>query len=357
MTKGNILVVSRTPWHEAPRIRHQLSRLLRDSGYEIYYLETIFGKKPVSEVVEAGINVNRIVERMHHQIRLLKLLDLYNNLSVKIQIKKINYKMKFVAVINFNYDYHFIREMFNAPFISVINDDFVASAIPLMKQNVQNKLNLICKVSDSVLCVSHSLHRSLKILTDKAELFLPWSLKHYTSPGINKKRDVVLYFGYISRIDTRIIDKLCEKNIKIRFVGPVLGDGLRVKKYYESYNNIEFLSSRNLCEVYLEDVCCSVALYDLTIESNLAITASNRMFQLLSEGIPLVYPKLPNLITAPSTVIAVCSEIDEFPTAINFFMKNFDTIQDDIRFFLEDHTSEKRLVFMNGLINQLSYEH
>jgi hypothetical protein len=357
MSKGNILVVSRTPWHETPRIRHHLSRLLRDSGYEIYYLETILGKKPVSEVVEAGINVNRIKERIHHQLRLLKLLDLFNSLSVKIQIKKINYKIKFVAVVNFNYDYHFIREMFNAPFISIINDDFVASAIPLMKLKVRNKLNLICKESDSVLCVSYSLHRSLKIVSDNAELFLPWSLKHYTSPEINKKRDVVLYFGYISRIDTRIIDKLCEKNIKIRFVGPVLGDGLTVKKYYQSYDNIEFLSSRTLSEVYLEDVCCSVALYDLRLEYNIAITASNRMFQLLSEGIPLVYPKLPNLITAPSTVIAVCSEIDEFPTAINFFMKNFDTIQDDIRLFLEDHTSEKRSVFINRLINQLNYEH
>jgi len=81
------------------------------------------------------------------------------------------------------------------------------------------------------------------------------------------------------------------------------------------------------------------------------------MFQLLSEGIPLVYPKMPNLIAAPSAVIAVCSEIDEFPTAVNLFMKNFDIIQDDIRLFLEDHTSEKRSFFINRLINQLNYEH
>jgi hypothetical protein len=357
MRKGNILVISRTPWHETPRFSHHLSRLLRDSGYEIYYLETILGKKPISEVEEAGINVNRIKERIHHQLRLLKLLDIFNNSSVKNQIKKINYKIEFVAVVNFNYDYHFIREMFNVPFISIINDDFEATAIPLMKLKVRNKLNLICKESDSVLCVSYSLQRSLKNFSDKAELFLPWSLKHYTSPEINKKRDVVLYFGFISRIDTRIIDKLCEKNIKIRFVGPVLGDGIKVKKRYQSYDNIEFLSSRTLSEVYLEDVCCSVALYDLTLESNNAITASNRMFQLLSEGIPLVYPKMPNLIAAPSTVIAVCSEIDEFPTAVNLFMKNFDLIQDDIRLFLEDHTSEKRSFFVNSLINQLNYEH
>jgi hypothetical protein len=38
-------------------------------------------------------------------------------------------------------------------------------------------------------------------------------------------------------------------------------------------------------------------------------------------------------------------------------MKNFDIIQDDIRLFLEDHTSEKRSFFINRLINQLNYEH
>ncbi|MBM3206714.1 MAG: glycosyltransferase family 4 protein [Candidatus Staskawiczbacteria bacterium] len=354
MRKGNILVVSRTPWYEAPRIRHHLSRLLRDSGYEIYYLETVFGKKPISEVVEKGININRIKERIHHQLRLFNLIDILNDTSVKNQIKKIKYEIKFVAVINFNYDYHFIRGMFDAPFISVINDDFVASAIPLMKSKIRYKLTLTCKKSDSVLSVSYYLDRSLKILSDKAQLLLPWSLKSYTRPEINRRRNVVLYFGFISRIDTKILDKLCEKNFRIRFVGPISGNGLRVKKQYQSYDNIEFLSSRPLSEVNLEDVCCSIALYDLTLKENIAITASNRMFQLLSEGIPLVYPNMPYLIEAPSTVITRCSSLDEYPIAINYFKTNFDVIQDDIRLFLQEHTLEKRSIFINNLINQLN---
>jgi hypothetical protein len=78
------------------------------------------------------------------------------------------------------------------------------------------------------------------------------------------------------------------------------------------------------------------------------------MFQLLAEGIPLVYPDMPNLINAPSTVIAKCSKIEEFPDAINFFKTNFDNVQDDIKLFLEEHTVEKRFAFINDLLNRLN---
>ena len=353
MIKGNILIISRTPWYETPRIRHQLSRMLRDCGYEIHYLETIFGNKPISMVLESGIYVYRAKERIHHQLRPLDLLERINTSSLKKQIKKLFIGLEFAAVFNFNYDYYFIGEMFDAPIITIINDDFIASAKPWMRLKVEKKLALTCQKSDSVLSVSYSLDRHLKKLSDKSELFLPWSVKPYSKPEISKKRDIVLYFGYISRVDTRIIDKFCEKRIRIRFVGPALGDGLKVKKKYDSYDNIEFVPSRPLSKVNLEDVCCSIALYDLTDPTTIAITASNRMFQLLAEGIPLVYPNMPNLIHAPSTVIARCSNIEEFPEAINFFKTNFDNVQDNIKSFLEDHTIEKRSIFINDLLNRL----
>jgi hypothetical protein len=352
--RGNILVVSRTPWYETPRIRHQLSRMLRDRGYEIHYLETIFGNKPMSEVREPGIQVYRAIERIHHQLRPLDLLERINTSSMKKQVNFFFSGLEFVAVFNFNYDYGFLKEMFNVPIVTIINDDFIAAAKPWMRLKVEKKLALTCQKSDSVLSVSYSLDRYLKKINNKSELFLPWAAKPYSKPALSKKREVVLYFGFISRVDTRIIDELCKKRIRIRFVGPVLGDGLKVKKKYESYENIEFLSPSPLSTVDLEDVCCSIALYDLTNPITIAITASNRMFQLLAEGIPLIYPNMPNLIHAPSTVISRCSNIEEFSEAVIFFKTNFYLVQENIELFLEDHTLERRVLFISDLLNRLN---
>jgi hypothetical protein len=354
MVKGNVLVISRTPWFETPRIRHQLSRMLRDGGFNIFYLETIFGNKPESEVTEYGIQVFRIYERVHHQLKPFEFLSKLNTRAVKKQIIELFSGFDFVAVFNFNYDYDFIGEIFRAPIITLINDDFIASAKPWMKSTVVNALARTCKKSDSVLSVSYSLDKHLKQLSNRSELFLPWSVKPYRRPAAAVKRDTVLYFGYISRVDTRFIDALCNNGIPIRFVGPVLGDGLKVKKKYELYDNIEFLSSRPLDNVILDDVCCSIALYDLKDPSTVAITASNRMFQLLAEGIPLVYPDMPNLIYAPATVIAKCSKPEEFSEAVRFFRINFDRVQDDIKSFLEEHTVTKRSSFIYDLLNRLN---
>ncbi len=356
MVKGNVLVISRTPWFETPRIRHQLSRMLRDIGFEIYFLETIFGSKPKSVPAEQGIHVFRVYEKVHHQLKPFDFLEIYNNYLLRKQIKKLFTGVEFIAVFNFNYDYDFIRDFFRTPIISVINDDFIVSAKPWMKAKVKDRLSRTCIISDSVLSTSYSLDKYLKLLTDRAELFLPWSAKPYCRPTAVVKRDTALYFGYISRIDTRFIDALSEKGIRIRFVGPVLGDGLIVKKKYEKFKNIEFLSSRPLTDVVLDDVCCSIALYDLKNPITLPITASNRMFQLLAEGIPLVYPNLPNLIHAPSTVVTKCLKPEDFVNAVSFFMENFDKVQDDIELFMKEHTFAKRSIFIENLLNRLYFK-
>jgi hypothetical protein len=354
MVNGNILVISRTPWSETPRIRHQLSIMLRDSGFNVCYLETLFQKTLKSEVTDNGIQVFRVYETIHHQLRPLELLFPCNKNAVKKQLNKLFTDIDFVAVFNFNYDYYFIKEVFNAPVISIFNDDFMSAAKPWMKKTVAKTISRTCQESDSILSVSYSLNKQLKQLSDRAELFLPWAVNPYFKPAASKKRNKVLYFGYISRIDIRFIDALCANGISIRFVGPVMGDGIKVKKKYELYDNVEFLSSRPLDDVILDDVCCSIALYNVIDDpSLLAITASNRMFQLLAKGIPLVYPEMPNLIYAPSTVIKSCSSPGEYVDAVRFFETNFYNVQDDIKSFLLDHTVTRRTTFVNDLLNRL----
>ncbi|SKB93323.1 glycosyltransferase family protein [Daejeonella lutea] len=354
MSEKNVLVVSRTPWYETPRLRHQIARMMRDNGYNVHYLETIFGRKPKSVVSDPGIYVYRVSEAFHHQLKPFVFQDRLAAVILKVQLKKMFAEIKFDIIFNFNYDFDFLGSVFHAPVISVINDDFIASASPWMRHSVKKKLAATCKRSGAVLSVSYSLEKQLKQLSDKSDLFLPWSADSYSKPPEGLNRQVVLYFGFISRIDTKILDVLCERNIKVRFIGPVLGDGVKIKHKYERFDNVEFLAARPLSEVDFDDVCCSVALYDLNDATTLPITASNRLFQLLSKGIPLVYPNMPNLIEAPDTVIRKCSLPESFPDAIDYFKTNFDLVQEDIRSFLLRHTEGQRFSFINSLITRLT---
>lgn len=355
MNKGNILVISRTPWNEMPRIRHQISRLLSKMGYEVYYLSILFKKNDLSVSGERGIHVFRINELIHHQLKPFKFLQSVNNYTVKKKIANTIPNRNFNVIFNFNYDFHFINSLFpEVPVITIINDDFIAMAKPWMKLATKRMLVETCEKSDKLLSVSYSIDLQLKkIAPSKPDLFFPWADMPYVEPRKMLKRDVVLYFGFISRLDESVIEGLCENNIRMRFVGPVEGNGAKLIQKFEKFPNIEFLPAQSIDKVFLDDVCCSIALYDSINPATIAITASNRMFRLLSLGLPLVYPCMPNLIKAPDTVISKCKSVPEFIKAIQYFKSNFDFVQSDIRNFLQDHTMGKRAAFLQNLIDGL----
>lgn len=352
MGKENVLVISRTPWSEAPRIRHQLSRLLRDLDYEVYYIAILYKKKDIDYSGEKGIHLINVKEPIHHQLKPTRLLQFLSASSVKKQIRKTLPITGFKAVFNFNYDNNFIQSLLpDVPVVTIINDDFIAMAKCWMKKTTMKMLTNTCAGSERLLSVSYSLDKQLKsISTGKASLLLPWSDQSYSRPSANQKRDVVLYYGFISRLDESIVEELDKRGVRIRFVGPVEGNGIKFKERFSHRSNIEFLPSQPIEKVKLDDVCCSIALYDINHGGNIAITASNRMFRLLSLGIPLVYPDMPNLIQAPDTVIKRCKTGDDFAAAITFFAGHFDSIQPAIEMFMKDHTVDKRASFLQDLV-------
>jgi hypothetical protein len=352
--KGKVLVLSRTPWNETPRIRHQLTRLLRDEGYEMHYVEILF-HKPISDGrPEEGIRVFSVNELIHHQLKPLHSLSLANNTFVKKRIANILPADTYDLVINFNYDNDFNSELFpSVPVITILNDDFIALAKPWMKNAAKRMLIKTIAASDYTLSVSYSIHRFVEAITEKSDILLPWANSVYKAPGRGKERDVVLYYGFISRLNIEIAEQLITSGIKVRFVGPIQGNGKVLKSKFEKYKNVEFLNARPLNEVLLDDVCCSIALYNITDESTNAITASNRMFQLLALGIPLIYPNMPNLIEAPGSVLKKYNNIEELSVAISFFSKNFYGVQKDIEFFLQDHTIQKRKQLIAKIIETI----
>ena len=354
MSKGKVLVVSRTAWSEAPRLRHQLSRLLRDIGYEIYYVQLIFGSKLHTECSEEGINVYTVCERLHHQLKPFKFLQDFDSARISKAFIRILPVYDFRFIVNFNYDNDFTFSLFpKVPAITVINDDFYGMAKPWMRQRVLISLAKTVSKSKMNLSVSYSLDRQLKQLSPFTELFLPWTDTNYRKPKSIRKRDVVLYYGFVSRLNMKLVGDLCNSGIKLRFVGPIQGNGWELKEKYGKLLNVEFLNETKLTNLDLSDVCCSIALYDARLESVQAITASNRMFQLLASGIPLIYPSLPNLILAPDQVIRKCTSTSDFLNAISYFKVNFDLVQPMIELFLIDHTKVKRIQFIERIIESI----
>ena len=84
-----------------------------------------------------------------------------------------------------------------------------------------------------------------------------------------------------------------------------------------------------------------------------AVTVNNRVFQLLSYGIPLVYVNLPNLIKTSEKVIKKCTLENEYFQAIKYFENNFYDCQDDIESFLGNHYSEKRYEYLIKSIEEI----
>ncbi len=354
MSKGNVLVVSRTAWSEAPRLRHQLSRLLRDIGYEIYYVQLLLPGKPIEENSENGINVYTVNERIHHQLKPFTFLQKIDSSHIFRALKRVLPVNNFQLVVNFNYDNDYTFLLYpGVPTITVINDDFYIMAKPWMRSQVLKNLAKTISKSRINLSVSYSLDKQLSQFSSSTAIFFPWSDEKYRKPKPNLNRDVVLYYGYVSRLDMKLAEDLCNSGIKLRFVGPIQGNGFEFKRKYESYTNVEFLNETKLSDLDVSDVFCSVALYDSKLESVQAITASNRMFQLLSIGIPLIYPTLPNLILAPHQVITKCISSSDFLNAILYFKVNFNYVQPIIERFLFDHTKANRKQFIQNIIERL----
>ena len=111
---------------------------------------------------------------------------------------------------------------------------------------------------------------------------------------------------------------------------------------YKDYDNFELVAPTSIEALSFDNVMCSILPYDPTRNEMKAVTVNNRVFQLLSYGIPLVYADLPSLINAPSTVITKCKTDVDYLDAIEYFSFHFDLCQVEIEKFLEKHYAENR---------------
>lgn len=337
-----ILLLTKTSWNEAPRIRHQIAFLLKKRGFEVHFVEkNSYQSVLIKKREEDGIYFYSHSEFIHHQLRYNSILQALNNRVIVYYLRRIFRKTEFDYVINFNYDYSFLRQFFpNSQLISFINDDFESMAKIGMRKQISKQLEKTCKSSDKVITVSYPLLSKLLPFNKKTSILFPWASNKYKLPKKGYDRNVILYFGYVGRLDWEVIDDLVKQtNYKFRFIGPVSGklEKQKIIELSQNFSRFQYIPFVDIDKLNVNDVFCSILPYDVNIESNQACSISNRALNLLSLGIPLVYANLNNLLEAPETILRKNGNFKDYVESLNFFFDNFNSVQPEIEGFLENH--------------------
>ena len=342
-------------WSEPPRLRKQVAQMLLAHGHEVHFFEKRrFGRRRRSEAITDKLTLHTTGHLLHHQLKIFSLLNSIDASYLKSVITKQVQPRDEDIVVNFCYDFYFLRDIFpDNPMVHVVNDDYISAAIRPHRRSAKRLLHRTARSADHNLVVSYLIERQIREATDDVSLFFPWARHGYELPVASECRDEVLYWGYINeRIDEQLVSAILESGIRINFVGTVTPS--RMTDRILSQKNAVVLEPQPLEELssVLARCSCAIIPYDITNPYNPAVTISNRGFELMSFGLPLLFSDMPNLIRAPENIVYRCKNASEFIAAIEQTRSDFDDVQTQIRDFLVGHTVEHRYEqFMSAVQN------
>ncbi len=357
------LFFTKTLWSEPPRLRHQLAELLSRAGNEV-----VFFQKPSHpgragpELPEtpAGIRLVSHRELMHHKLRIGPLARAANaaftEASLNRQLADLRCTERDI-VINFNYEYYFLRRIFpHNPIITVINDDFISSAPRIAQPSLRMAQRMTCGMSDLVLTPSVALQEDLSTYCS-AELFLPWADVGYQSPQAGMRRNGLFFWGYISRrIDfawlERFATSLRAKSpaVTLDFFGPVVGDVAR-QRLFRDHPNVRLHGSARLSEIPLGEMMGSIIPYVRGVHDVDVVVMPNKAMQILARGLPLAITGMPRFERAP--FVRRLDEGDPLES-LRELQQEFDRLQTPIRNYVEMNGSQARLQQFMAIVERVS---
>ncbi|MEM8981963.1 MAG: hypothetical protein AAGC71_02965 [Pseudomonadota bacterium] len=354
------IVFTRTHWSEPPRLRRQVSELLLRHGHEVHFFEKRrFGRRTNS--VKEGDRLWRHIgpHLLHHQ---LKIFGPTNGLDARflswIFRKQVDFSEDDI-VLSFCYDFFFLRDLLpRNTIIHVVNDDYISAAIRPHKASAKRLLETSSRRADHNLVVSYLIEEQVRVATDKVSLFFPWARHNYARPAAGKDRTEVLYWGYINeRIDRQLVTGVMDAGITVNFVGNVI-DSPDTRAIL-AHENASYHGPSPLEDIAdVRDKCCAAIIpYDITNPYVPAVTISNRGFELLSFGFPLIFSDLPRLLEAPDGLIRRSTDLTQFIRAIDESRSRFDELQPTIEEFLSEHTPDSRYAQLMTVIENARNAH
>ncbi len=350
---ADFVLTTHTMWAEAPRIRHQLARLLRDAGHRVLFIERAgqFGRegsvRPVE--VEPSIWTGRCTRLLHHQLRVLPVMHHADAAFVGPQLARLAGEWaggNDFTVMNFMHDGWYLRKHLpGRRILTIIHDDFEAQSRLPFKGHITWCLRRTCGASDRVFAVSVPLRERLSRWSE-AELFLPWATTPYEPPlAGSSARNVLLFWGYVDNaLDVPLISRVARArpDLRIDLVGPTQTRGARERIVSElsGQPNLRILPPTGLGDLDLRSVLCGFLPYRRTPAID-AVTLANKSLQLLAKGLPLLIAGMPHFLQRPFIVRG--DGPGGFDPAISAVRDGFDSWQPAIRRLLAEESADARL--------------
>lgn len=353
---GDFLLFTHTSWSEAPRIRHQVTRLLLDAGHRVFFFERPTGfwrsNRPAVQEVEPRLTLVRTKNLFHHQLRAIAPMHWLNGLFVSWQIRR---RLRACApgpdatVINFTHDYYFLRRIFpRARIQTIIHDDFEAQSRLPFSGHIAWSLRRTCQMSDQVFAVSTPLQERLREWCDP-QLLLPWSVVQYRAPDPDvSRRNLLVYWGFVdSAIDLDVVRRLSEHlrtarpGWKILLVGPTQGSGRRaVLEGVAGIANIEVHERTDLDDLPLDRMAAALAPYRRSRACD-SVSLANKSMQLFARGMPLLISGMPAYVQRP--FIQRLDGPEGMAHAVDACVASFNAWQPQIARFVEENAPQTRM--------------
>jgi len=311
-SRPSVLCYTHTSWGEAPRIRHQSARLLRDHGYDVLFIERAsghpLGAPELPREGENGIWTARPRRLVHHQLRVLPIQHGIQAWHASRQMRRVFSQWQgapFESVLNFAHDGWFLRGIFpEAQISTIIHDDFEAQSRLPFAAHIAWDLRRTCQASNRVFAVSEALVDRLGAWC-RAQLLLPWATEPYVAPFRGSAvRDHLLFWGYVDMaLDLEVIRGAAAalaarfSNGRVLLVGPTQTRGARsrIKRGLASAANVDVLDPCALADLPLERVLAALLPYRRSKAVD-GVTLANKSMRLLSRGLPLLISGMPRYL-------------------------------------------------------------